>query len=181
MMNSIKRLKDWCIVVLLTILTILYLNLQNEVSSIKTQNIEISKKLGIVSIRMYESIEKYSDSFKVPKYIAYNVAYQETGYRGPLHWDYNPKQISSANAVGAMQIIPKYAHYYAGRRVSEQELLSNVELNVFISMKMLRYWYDIHHNWMLACGAYNSGRPITNEYARYAASNLDYKNKWNKL
>ena len=43
---------------------------------------------GTLSLQMYESIEHWSDSFNVPKYIAYNVAYQETGYRGPFHFDY---------------------------------------------------------------------------------------------
>jgi len=53
-------------------------------------------------------------------------------------------------------------------------------LNVMVSMKMLRAWYKIHRDWTLACGAYNSGRPIQNEYARYASSNKNYKNKWVK-
>jgi hypothetical protein len=48
-------------------------------------------------------------------------------------------------------------------------------------MKMLRNWYSIHHDWTLACGAYNSGQPIRNDYAVYATTNKDYKNKWERL
>jgi len=66
-------------------------------------------------------------------------------------------------------------------RLSEKELKTNIDLNVKISMQMLRKWYSMHGDWTLACGAYNSGQPIRNEYAQYAASNKDYKNKWTKL
>ena len=48
-------------------------------------------------------------------------------------------------------------------------------------MKMLRAWYKIHRDWTLACGAYNSGRPIQNEYALYAGSNKNYKNRYNQI
>ena len=136
---------------------------------------------GSISLQMYESIEHWSDSFNVPKYVAYNVAYQETGYRGPFHFNYNPYQTSSAGAVGPMQIITIYAHTYAGRHLSEKELKTNIDLNVKISMQMLRVWYNIYKDWELAAGAYNSGQPIRNNYAVYAASNKDYKNKWVRL
>jgi soluble lytic murein transglycosylase-like protein len=59
---------------------------------------------------MYESIEKYSEIYDVPKYIAYNVAYMETKYRGPFHFNYNPEQVSSAGALGPMQIMPGTAN-----------------------------------------------------------------------
>ena len=136
---------------------------------------------GSISLQMYESIEHWSDSFNVPKYVAYNVAYQETGYRGPFHFNYNPYQTSSAGAVGPMQIITIYAHTYAGRHLSEKELKTNIDLNIKISMQMLRVWYNIYKDWELAAGAYNSGQPIRNNYAVYAASNKDYKNKWVRL
>jgi hypothetical protein len=65
-----------------------------------------------------------------------------------------------------MQIITKYAHKFAGRKVSESELKSNIKLNVEVSMKMLRVWYDKYHDWELAFGAYNTGRPVRNSYAK---------------
>lgn len=130
------------------------------------------------SIEMYECIEKYSTEYKVPKYIAYNVAYLETGYKGPFHWYYEPEQVSHMGAVGPMQIIPKYAHPYAGKRVSSSELMKDIDLNVEVSMKMLRKWYSIFGNWTDACGAYNSGQPIHNSYAIFCANNKNYKNNW---
>ena len=44
-------------------------------------------------LQMYTSIDKYSDMYNVPKYIAYNVAYLETRYQGPFHWKYDHRQI----------------------------------------------------------------------------------------
>jgi soluble lytic murein transglycosylase-like protein len=130
------------------------------------------------SLLMYDCIEKYSKKYNIPKYVAYNVAYKETGYRGPFHWNYQPVHISSAGAVGPMQIIPMYAHAFAGKRVSSNELMKNIELNVKVSMKMLRSWYNMHGNWLEACGAYNSGRPIHNDYAIFCSSNKNYKLNW---
>ena len=130
------------------------------------------------SIQMYNSIEKYSVQYKVPKYIAYNVAYLETGYRGPFHWYYEPEQISHMGAVGPMQIIPRYAPPYADGRVSTSELMKNIDLNVKVSMRMLKKWYSIHGNWVEACGAYNSGQPIHNDYAIFCANNKNYKKNW---
>ena len=66
-------------------------------------------------------------------------------------------------------------------KACEKELKTNIDLNVMISMKMLRNWYSIHHDWTLAYGAYNSGQPIRNDYAVYATTNKDYKNKWERL
>jgi hypothetical protein len=80
-----------------------------------------------------------------------------------------------------MQIITKWAQQYSRRKVKERELRQNVDLNVKISMQMLRRWYNIHGNWTDACGAYNSGRPIHNDYAIYCSSNKDYKSKWIEL
>ena len=131
-------------------------------------------------LQMYTSIEKYSEMYKVPKYIAYNVAYLETRYQGPFHWKYDHRQISSAGAQGPMQIITRWAHSYAERRVTEKELRTNIDLNVKISMKMLRARYEMTRDWMLACGGYNTGSPVRNSYAVFAATNKNYKNNWIK-
>jgi hypothetical protein len=131
-------------------------------------------------LQMYTSIEKYSEIYKVPKYVAYNVAYLETKYQGPFDWDYHGRLTSYAGAVGPMQIITKWAHKYAGRRITEKELRSNIDLNVMISMKMLRTRYDMYKDWALSCGGYNTGSPVVNEYARFCSTNKDYKKNWVK-
>lgn len=177
-----NKIKLWYIILVVGILSVLvYGKMSLMIYNTNKRLDSLEQKINsVVSLQMYESIEKWSDSFKIPKYIAYNIAYQETGYKGPLHWDYNPNQASVAGAVGPMQIIPKYAHYFAGRQVTAEELKKDIQLSVYLSMKMLRYWYTIHRDWTLACGAYNSGKPIRNEYAITATGNVDYKNRWIK-
>jgi soluble lytic murein transglycosylase-like protein len=133
-----------------------------------------------ICLQMYSYIEKYSKEYKVPRHVAYNVAYRETGYRGPFHWSYTTKHVSSMGAVGPMQIIPVYAPPFAGKVVSSEELMNSVELNVRVSMKMLRHWYSLSRDWNLSCGGYNSGKLIVNEYASYCANNKDYKKNWYK-
>lgn len=133
------------------------------------------------SLKMYYLLQKYSKEYNVPEYVAFNVAYLETGYKGPFHWTYNPHQRSSAGAVGPMQIITRYAHKHAGRRVTETELKSDIELNIQVSMSMLSKLYKIYGRWDLVLGYYNTGYPQVNGYAEYASTNKNYKNKWVEL
>jgi soluble lytic murein transglycosylase-like protein len=138
------------------------------------------------SIIMYECIEKYSDMYNIPKYIAYNVAYRETRYRGPFHWGYNPEQGSYAGALGPMQIMPSTGRSYYNKimgytdELTNERLKTDIETNVMLSMKILRRTFDKVGSWSVTCGKYNTGRPIINEYATYCSSNKDYKSKWVK-
>jgi soluble lytic murein transglycosylase-like protein len=125
------------------------------------------------AIQMYFYIKKYAKQYGVPEAYAFAVAYQESRYKGPLDLDYEHRLTSSGGAVGPMQIIPRYAHKFAGRTITSQELRTNIQLNVKVSMKMLRKWYNIYHNWGLAAGAYNTGQPVMNDYAR-AVVNKEY-------
>jgi soluble lytic murein transglycosylase-like protein len=173
-----SKIKNWYIIIILGIIASMLYNLDKRLDSFE-DNLNLAA--GTISLQMYESIEHWSDSFEIPKHIAYNVAYLETRYQGPFHFDYNPYQKSHAGAVGPMQVITRWAHPYVKRKLSEKELKTNIDLNIKISMQMLKKWYSIHKDWTLACGAYNSGRPIRNDYAIYATTNKNYKNKWNKL
>jgi len=133
------------------------------------------------SIKMYEAIEKYSKKYKVPKYIAYNVAYKETRYKGPFHRNYNHVQKSYASALGPMQIMlatAKAPVYSDGMKITPEILMNDIDLNVQISMKILRRNFEKTGSWKLACGKYNTGRAIVNDYAVYCSTNKNYKNKW---
>jgi hypothetical protein len=177
-MNFFSKIKNWYLILVLAIVGLMYYNINRKLDYFEDR-LDLAK--GTISLQMFESIEHWSDSFNVPKYIAYNVAYLETGYRGPFDFNYNPYLTSSAGAVGPMQIITHWAHPYAGHHLTDRELKTNIDLNVKISMKMLKSWYNIYHDWTLAAGAYNSGQPIRNDYALYVSSNRDYKSKWIKL
>ena len=83
-------------------------------------------------------------------------------------------------AVGPMQIITRYSHSYAGRKIKESELRNNLRLNIDISCKMLTKLHNMYGRWDLALGYYNTGYPQVNGYAKYASSTYDYKQKWVK-
>jgi soluble lytic murein transglycosylase-like protein len=127
--------------------------------------------------RLHDAIVVYADSFNVPVNIAFNVAKLETGYRGPYHDNYNHKQVSKAGAVGAMQIMPKYASYFAGFKVDRTELKDSIELNVFVSMRALSMLYDRYENWSKVLGAYHTGKPVINWYAKKGTT-MSYEDYW---
>lgn len=133
------------------------------------------------SILIYETIEKYSDIYNIPKHIAYNIAYKETTYKGPFHWNYNPYRTSVSGAEGPMQVMPSTARIVNNRKIKSVDLRTDIELNISTSMKLLSQLYKRYGDWELVCGAYNTGRPIINEYASYCANNKNYIRKWSTL
>ena len=140
---------------------------------------ELGKGLSSpTSLKMYELLEKYSDKYHIPKYIAYNVSYKETRYGGPFHWKYNPAQESPVGAVGPMQVMVATANYINDNKTNKHNLRTNIRLNIETSMKLLRRLYDKYGRWDLVCGCYNTGRPMVNDYARFCATNKDYRRNW---
>jgi soluble lytic murein transglycosylase-like protein len=132
------------------------------------------------AIQMYFYIKKYSKKYGVPEDYAFGVAYNESRYRGPLHFSYRTKDlVSSTGALGPMQIIPRFAPHFVGRHLHKNELRDNIELNVMVSMKMLKKWRSISPNWETALGGYNTGHLAVNEYAR-SIIRKDYKRHWIK-
>ena len=127
---------------------------------------------NIPCLQVYFYLDKYSKEFGVPMNIAMGVAYQETRYQGPFHWNYIHNISSQSGAVGPMQIMPSSAtSFNGGKRVSSRELRNDIELNVRISMKMLSYLKRRYGSWGLALGAYNTGKPCYNSYASRIISN----------
>ena len=126
-------------------------------------------------IQMYYYIEQYADSFNIPKRYAYGIAKAETGYRGPFHWRYNPAQTSCVGAVGPMQVMLATARFINKDGVSRDKLKTDIQYNVFTSMKLLRRLYNKYGNWRTVFGAYNTGRPCVNGYAHKV---YNHKLKW---
>lgn len=117
-------------------------------------------------IRLYDHLRKYSKQYKVPFNIALGVAKKETSYGGPFDWRYDPAQTSYANAYGAMQVQVPTAGDVWKRKVTKNELLTDLEFNVHTSMKLLATLHKRYGSWEVALGCYNTGRPIINGYAR---------------
>ena len=129
------------------------------------------------ALRMYRAIMLYSGMYNVPKHVAFNIAHLETTYRGPQDSTYNPSRVSKMGAMGPMQIRYTYASYFAERKVTKDELRDSIEFNVNLSMKILAQNYKRFKSWAKAAGAYNTGRPIINHYAKEAVKK-DYKRNW---
>jgi len=133
----------------------------------------------IPSLQMFYYLDKYSEEFGVPMKIAMGIANLETGYKGPFHWTYDHAQTSFKGAEGPMQIMPSTAAMVLKRKVSREELRENIELNVQVSMKLMSHLYSTYGDWTLALGAHNTGKPITNEYARKIILRYNHRAKTN--
>jgi soluble lytic murein transglycosylase-like protein len=163
-----------CIILIFGLYSFLYVDTVDPTSNI-IRNPKRFREKDPPCIRVYEAIEKYSDSFNIPKRYAYGVAYTETGYRGPFHFRYNHKQTSSASAVGPMQIMLSTARGLNKDRVSRNKLMSDIEYNVMTSMKLLRRLKNMRGRWDLVFGEYNTGRTMVNGYSRKV---MNYKYNW---
>jgi soluble lytic murein transglycosylase-like protein len=145
----------------------------------QTQEVRIPDSIDQGSppcIKVYNYIKAYADTFDIPIQYAFGVAYAETRYSGPFHWRYNPAQTSSAGAVGPMQVMVSTARYINRDGVSKDYLRTNIEYNVYTSMKLLRRLYNLRGNWKVVFGEYNTGRPCINGYAERV---YNYKIDWN--
>lgn len=170
MKNKIKLL-----ILLISILSLGIMYYKSQFIIVKPQN-----KLGhiewqndVPSIQMYFAIKKYAKEFNIPEQYAFGIAYVETGYRGPLHFEYDHKQTSSVGALGPMQVMPMTAKFINGTKPTNEKLKGDIDYNVRTSMKLLRWLKDKYGSWLLVFGCYNTGYPKVNDYA-YKVYNCDY-------
>lgn len=127
------------------------------------------------SVKMYFIVEKYSEKYNIPKNIAYGIPHYETGYNGILDTNYNPKRTSKHKAYGANQLKLATAKSVAdGRPITKKDLINNTDLNVELSFKLLDKLHKKYGSWHKALGAYNTGKPICNKYAK-KVYNYNYK------
>lgn len=121
-------------------------------------------KSTIPQVELYYSIIKYSKQYNVPEGYLFAIAKSETQYGGPLDKSYVPNLVSSANAVGPMQIKLSTAKMFC-KTITYNQLKDSVDLNVKISAMALNHLYKYYGDWQKAFGAYNTGRPILNSYS----------------
>lgn len=151
--------------VLFTLFSIVATSFVKNTTKLPVPNQDSLLKRAPDCIKMYYYIRAYADTFNIPHEYAFGVAYLETHYGGPLDSTYNPRQRSYCGALGPMQIMPATAGLLEGKPVSKKKLRNDVEYNVKLSMRLLRILYDKYGNWKLVFGAYNTGKPIVNNYA----------------
>ena len=120
----------------------------------------------IASIQLYFCIKKYCKEFDIPVEYAFAVAHIETGYQGPMHLNYKPNQTSYAGALGPMQVMLPTARFINNdNSVTKKRLLTDIDYNVYTSIKLIRYLKDKYKDWKLVFGYYNTGHPLVNDYA----------------
>lgn len=139
-------------------------------TSYQRERLEWSK---VPCIQMCQAIDRYSKEFNIPKKYAYGIAFEETGFLGIKHRNYNPNQISSVGARGPMQVMPMTAKWMNGK-IPTDSMLFDIDYNVKTSMKLLRHLKNVYGDWKTAFGAYNTGRPCVNQYALNVES-FDYE------
>ena len=128
-------------------------------------NTSLWKSNHTKSMAMFIAIHKNAEKYDIPKKYAFGIAYTETSYKGPMQWNYNPNLVSSAGALGAMQIMPSTAEMIWKKKISKGKLLNDIEFNVETSMILIKKLHDKYKNWKVAFGCYNTGTPCVNEYA----------------
>lgn len=139
-------------------------------------NNEYVIKTSSPSLRLFNAIEIYADSFNIPKRIAYGIAKSESGYDGIFDFNYNPYLVSSGGACGAMQIMVGTAKSInKNSNVTRERLIYDIEFNVMTSMKLLNKLHKKYGDWKIALGCYNTGRPCVNGYANKI---YNYKVNW---
>lgn len=117
-------------------------------------------------LQMYDAIIKYSKQYNIPKRYAFGIAWCETRYGGPFDWNYDHRKISSAGAIGPMQIMPSTGRsHWKDSTFTMEELKNNIDFNVHTSMKVLRKLHDKFGDWKIVFGCYNTGKPMVNDYA----------------
>ena len=131
------------------------------------ESISKTEQNKIPSIILYDAIIKHSKKYNIPLDYAFGIAYTETKYTSPFDFDYAHNLSSSAGAVGPMQVMLNTARYvWNCDTISKERLKNDIDFNVETSMKVLSYYKSKHHDWLKTFGAYNSGQPIINHYAR---------------
>lgn len=125
-----------------------------------------------IEMQMHHALIKYAKEYCVPIEFAFAVAYEETRYTGYNHTTYNNKMISSAGAIGPMQIMLSTARGVWNNRKISKHMLYDIDFNIKTSMKYINSLYLIYYDWGYVFGHYNTGKKIKTKYSRKI---LNYK------
>ena len=102
-------------------------------------------------LKYSEFVEKYSSLYGVPREIVYSVIKAESSFR--------PDAVSSAGAVGLMQITPDTfdtIQRSLGEKL-DNAMLNDPETNIKYGTYYLYMLFNSFHEWDMAFAAYNAG------------------------
>lgn len=96
-------------------------------------------------------VEKYSEMYGVPEYIVYATIKVESGF--------SSNAVSSAGAVGLMQLMPDTFQYLMAenKEAYEPDLIYGPETNIRYGTYYLSKLYLKYQNWDTVFAAYNGG------------------------
>lgn len=128
---------------------------------ITDKKFDITKELPCK--QMYYWIERYAKEYNIDPGYLYAIAYNESKYQGPYHYDYTQSVRNKSGATGPMQIMPATARLMHKKDIDINRLRNDIEFNIRTScmaISHLRAYYgnDIE----LAFGAYATGKPCRN-------------------
>ena len=108
-----------------------------------------------------EIIARYSDEYGVPEYIIYATIKVES--------DFDPNALSSAGAVGLMQMMPSTFEWLTGESHLNENLrakdLRNPEVSIRYGTYYLAYLHrKFDYNWDTVFAAYNAGEGKVREW-----------------
>lgn len=103
--------------------------------------------------RHYETyVHQYAHEYGVPEPLVYAVIRTES--------DFDRHAVSSAGAVGLMQMLPDTYVWLADYHLHEDadpSALTDAQTSIRFGVYYLRWLYDHYGSWMEACAAYNAG------------------------
>ena len=115
-----------------------------------------------------EYVEKYADENGLEPELVFAVIKTESSFR--------PGVVSSAGAIGLMQLMPDTARKVAahsGGKLSEDADLYDPETNIAFGCMLLRWMYDEFGNMDTALAAYNAGWGNVRKWLRDEAYSAD--------
>lgn len=106
---------------------------------------------GIYPRKYSHTVEYYSSKYDIPPEIVYAVIKTESNF--------NPVAVSSAGAVGLMQIMPSTFEWLCVLMNEKHDVsaLYDPEINIRFGVFYLRYLYDYYGSYETAFAAYNAG------------------------
>ena len=118
----------------------------------------VSLGIGVVQkilhpVDYIQYIERYSNEYNVPEYIILAVINVES--------EFNKDAISSAGAIGLMQMLPDTFTWLSSFEHLNENLTVNdiydPEVSIRYGTYYLRYLFEKFHNWDTVFAAYNGG------------------------
>ena len=107
----------------------------------------------IYPLKYEEYVEKYASEYNVPPSLVYGIIKTES--------DFDPKAVSSAGALGLMQMMPDtFTWLSSSEHLDENLPVSSIyepDVSIRYGVYYLKYLYEKFNDWETVAAAYNAG------------------------